>query len=144
MLKLIHNKELLSYLSTGLPEEILLYYDGECPICRNYKEYLELRKKYDIRILNARDHLDEMKELERIGCDINQGMILVVDGLVSQGENALGVLFYLSGTKGFCDKLLFRLIQTHEIRICVYPLIKGIRKIMLFLLGVSKMQLREK
>jgi len=144
MLKLINNIKLREYLSLNESAKIVLYYDGECPICQKYQQYLDIRKKYDITIQNAREDLPYMTKLAESGCDINQGMILVIDDMILQGEKALGALAILSGSQGFLDSLLSKAMKNKVIRLCFYPVIKGIRKVLLFFLGVKNIDVSRK
>ena len=36
-------------------KKINLYYDDECPFCKEYSKFVELRKIFDINIINARE-----------------------------------------------------------------------------------------
>ncbi len=44
-----------------------LLYDKDCPFCRNYMKYQEMKENFsDIKILNARDNMELVKELKML------------------------------------------------------------------------------
>ena len=65
--------------------KIKLYYDKECPFCNEYSKYVELRKVYDMEIINAREALDKVKDYKDKGFDINNGMIIEFEDKFSKG-----------------------------------------------------------
>ena len=57
-------------------KKIKLYYDHECPFCKEYSKYVELRKTFDIEIINAREELEKINAFKNKGFDINDGIWL--------------------------------------------------------------------
>lgn len=75
-----------------MAENNVLYYDGDCPFCRRYADYLRLRKKFGLTLKNAREEPEAIAALRAQGFEINDGMILVLEGKIYQGAKALAVL----------------------------------------------------
>jgi predicted DCC family thiol-disulfide oxidoreductase YuxK len=60
-----------------------LLYDGDCPACRAYVAMARLRQLYpNLRLMSARIEPDLVAELRRSGFEINEGMILSLDGRI--------------------------------------------------------------
>jgi len=72
-------------------KKIKLYYDDDCPFCKEYSKYIQLRQKYDVELLNARDCIDEIVLFKEKGMDINEGFIVefVDDAITLQGAAAV-------------------------------------------------------
>jgi predicted DCC family thiol-disulfide oxidoreductase YuxK len=42
---------------------IKLYYDGDCPFCKKYAIFVDMRKKFDIQLINAREAKEDILDL---------------------------------------------------------------------------------
>jgi predicted DCC family thiol-disulfide oxidoreductase YuxK len=100
----------------------ILYYDGECPICSRYRDYVALRQELDLR--DARAHVDEMLRLREQGFDINTGMILVMPDRTLQGADVIVEL----------DRRAGRRLPAWLAR-ASYPSLRGLRNLLLRILG---------
>ena len=109
--------------------KIELFYDKECPFCNSYANYIKIKEDHELILNNARDFKDDIELLRSKGFDINNGFIVKVDDTdIYQGVDAIVFLNKLAKKAiYFPDNLFFRNI--------IYPLIKTIRKILLYLLG---------
>lgn len=134
-------KDLSDYLKVHQPRNLTLYYDGDCPICNNYKDYINLRKQYNIILANAREHIPVISELALKGFDINHGMILLLDNKIFQGSDVLQILSGLTKQSGFRDKQIARFLKITWLVSCIYPLIKGVRWIILKIIRVKRIQI---
>ena len=69
--------------SLGRAREILLVYDEDCPLCNAYCRLVRIRATVgELRLVNARDGSDVMRQITREGLDIDQGMVLKVDDVL--------------------------------------------------------------
>ena len=58
-----------------------LVYDGDCPFCSRYVQYLRLRQAAGpVRLVNAREGGPLVDELQRAGLDLDEGMVLKLGG----------------------------------------------------------------
>jgi len=116
---------------------VKFYYDGECPFCKEYSKYIELRKKYDIEILNARDNLEKIIEFRAKGYDIDEGMILEVSPgkKLYHGADAAKVLDRMIEKKGVLDKFISMVVELKFFKSIVYPIVKFVRIVLLKLMG---------
>lgn len=115
--------------------KIKLYYDKECPFCNEYSKYVELRKVYDIEIINAREALDKVKDYKDKGFDINNGMIIEFEDNIFQGSDAIKIIDKYIIKKGIIDRFLSVFIHFPGFKSIIYPIVKIIRLIVLKLLG---------
>ena len=119
------------------PETFTLYYDGECPICRSYRDYVDARRAVDLQLRDARQHRSEIAALADEGHDINQGMILVTpDGVLHGADAIVAVRAYTRG-RGLGDPVLRLLLKAPWLVRTVYPLARGVRHLLLRMLGRS-------
>jgi predicted DCC family thiol-disulfide oxidoreductase YuxK len=73
-----------------------LLYDGECPVCRTYVAMARLRQLYPrLEVLDARTEPALVAEMRRQGYEINDGMVLCLDGVVHFGAAATRMIAHL-------------------------------------------------
>lgn len=66
-----------------------LLYDGECPACSAYVAMSRLRQLYPgLRVMSARSEPALVAELRGKGYEINEGMVLCLDGVIHYGPDA--------------------------------------------------------
>jgi len=70
--------------------ETLFIYDGECPFCNHFAEILELKSKLtSLKIQDGRKNLEQLTQLYKQGYDLNKGAILINNGKVMHGADAI-------------------------------------------------------
>ncbi len=73
-----------------------LLYDGDCPACSAYVAMARLRQLYpDLRIVSARTEPDLVAELRQKGYEINDGMVLSLDGKIYYAAEATRMIAIL-------------------------------------------------
>jgi predicted DCC family thiol-disulfide oxidoreductase YuxK len=73
-----------------------LLYDGDCPVCSAYVAMSRLRQLYpDLRIVSARTEPDLVAELRRHGYEVNDGMVLSLDGKLYYAAEATRMIAIL-------------------------------------------------
>ena len=101
-----------------------IVYDGDCPFCSSYVALLRLREQYDVRLVDARK---EPAVAARYGLDLNEGMVVDLDGKVYHGARAMSLLARLSGT--------LSPLRSERVASAVYPLFRFGRNVALKVLG---------
>lgn len=117
-----------------MKEIIILYYDDECPFCKNYVKLLKLKEKLEIILKDARTNADEIRLLcEKI--DINDGFIVVYNSKCYQGSNALQFLNIAVDKSTFIGKLHFLFKYKNIFSNILYKIFFLSRKIVLIVLN---------
>lgn len=112
------------------PGDYLLY-DGECPICAGFVKFAEFRRRHpDLNLLDARHHPELVAELRRDGYDINEGMMLVVEGRLYFGAAANAKLASYRSDLPASKRAAIAAIGATP-----YPLLRGVRNALLRLRG---------
>jgi hypothetical protein len=117
--------------------ESYLLYDGECPACRSYIALTRLRQRFpDIRVLDARREPERVADLRRRGLEINEGMVLSLDGVIHFGPEATRMIAILERpVAGWASWLTLAFIGSAPWSRRLYPLLNAARQLLLRLLG---------
>ena len=120
--------------------DILIYYDGECPYCRSYKKVIDIKKKYSFELRDARLYPKEINSLYAKGYKIEDGILMIFNKKIFQGSEALSKVDSLIYKKTFISKLYSLIIKLPFFGMIIYPLVKIIRIITLYLMGIKRMK----
>lgn len=119
--------------------DIVLVYDRQCPFCEAYSRLVRLRESVGrLRLLDAREPSPEREAITAAGLDIDQGMVLVVDGHYYYGDDAIHVLALLSSRSGLFNRINYWVFSSHRRARVLYPLLRVCRNFLLKLLGKKK------
>ena len=120
-----------------------LVYDGECPICKRYALHLDVRNAIgELVLVDARDGGALVEEIENLPYDLNDGMVLKMDGRHYFGSEAFHMLALLSGRGrvfGAANRLLF---GSRPAARMAYPLLVAGRRALLRLMGIPRIGAR--
>ena len=120
-------------------KEILLVYDKQCPACDYYCNLVRIRDSVgELRIVDAREQSDVVDEITAMGLDIDQGMILKMEGQIYYGPDAIHALSLISTRSGFFNRLNYYLFSSKASSNILYPVFKACRNLLLKILGVTK------
>tara|TARA_Y100001968_G_scaffold187116_1_gene171467 strand:- start:498 stop:899 length:402 start_codon:yes stop_codon:yes gene_type:complete len=112
-------------------------YDGECPFCNHFAELLELKSSIpSLEIIDGRKNLEQLTQLFNQGYDLNKGAILINNGKVKHGAEAIN--WICSELKDPNDSLLeiLRIIFSSKKRgKNLFPFLLWARRILLTLKG---------
>jgi predicted DCC family thiol-disulfide oxidoreductase YuxK len=119
--------------------EILLVYDEECPLCDAYCRVVRLRESVgELRLVNAREDSAVMQEITRQGLDIDQGMVLKVDGMLYYGSDAIHVLSLMSSASGAANRINYWIFRSRNRSRFLYPVLRSGRNFLLKVLRKTK------
>jgi predicted DCC family thiol-disulfide oxidoreductase YuxK len=90
---------------TELPEQAILVYDGECPLCSAFVRMLRLRESVALELVDARAGGAWVDEIVASGFNLDEGMVLRMGGEHYHGEACIHVLALLSTSSGLFNKL---------------------------------------
>ena len=123
------------------PETVLIY-DGDCPFCSNYVRLVKLREAIGpVQLINARDGGPEVKRATSRGFDLNEGMLLVMDGRYYHGADCINRLALLSTDSGAFNGITAGIFRSPALSKALYPVLRAGRNLTLFLLGRRKIAL---
>ncbi len=120
-------------------KKIKLYYDGDCPFCKEYSQYVKLKQQFDIELVNARDCRDAILRFKENGFDINDGFIIesLEDGLILQGADAVQKLDKTLEKTTLIDSFISVVVNSIFFKKVIYPVVKVVRVVVLKLIGLN-------
>lgn len=121
-------------------QQLLLIYDGDCPLCRHFVAAQRLQQHFGtLTLLNARDLPEQapllLAELQHQRLIINQSMVLRVDGRWLKGPEVLQLLASLNEASWRNSLWLYWFQSASRARFS-YPLLRSGRNLLLKLLKV--------
>jgi predicted DCC family thiol-disulfide oxidoreductase YuxK len=118
-----------------------LLYDGECPFCSRYVRHVRLRDAVGhIKLANAREHPTLVDEVQRLGFDVDTGMVLKLDGNYYHGADCIHALALLTTPSGWFNRLNSVVFRSATISKILYPVLRAGRNLTLRLLGRTRLQ----
>ena len=120
-----------------MSDKSLFIYDGECAFCNHFAQLIELKSSLpDFEILDGRKDLALLSQLYKQGYDLNNGAILIRNGDIMHGSNAIN--WICSEINEPSDSLLevLRIIFSSNKRTSfLFPLLLFGRRLLLTLKG---------
>jgi predicted DCC family thiol-disulfide oxidoreductase YuxK len=117
-------------------------YDGDCPFCSAYVRLLRLQRTIGrIVLIDARKH-SQLVPAEAHQFDLDEGMLLVLDGRYYHGADAINRLALLTGPSGAANKILYLIFKRPRVARLIYPFMRAGRNLTLRLLGRTKLTKR--
>jgi predicted DCC family thiol-disulfide oxidoreductase YuxK len=114
----------------------LIIYDGACPFCRAYVRLLRLRQAIGpVELLSAREADPRIAQYQQQGYELDQGMLVVMSGVVHAGADAMQVLALCSTPAGWfnrCNRLVF---SSACLSRWFYPVLRAGRRLALLVRG---------
>ena len=123
-------------------EEVALIYDGECPVCTAYSCSVDVdeAKASGIRRINARSDDDLVKQAKDAGVDLDDGMVVLHDGKMYHGADALNIMARFAPDRGLGNRLNKLLFRNPTISRLSYPVLRAGRNSLLRILGRKKIR----
>ena len=119
-----------------------IIYDGDCPFCSSYVRLLRLRETFgDVELINAREFPKLVEELAGHNMDLDEGMILVLNGEYFYGSECIHRLALLATPSNTFNKINQFIFQRRRLAAVLYPMLRAGRNLSLKILGVKKIQL---
>lgn len=121
-------------------QQLILIYDGDCPLCRNFVAAQRLQQQFgELTLLNARDLPEQapllLAELQHKGLIVNQSMLIRVDGRWLEGAEVLQLLASVNKPDWRNKLWLCWFKSTGRARFS-YPLLRAGRNLLLKLLKI--------
>ena len=122
-----------------MSDNIDIVYDKQCPACSAYCEMAQASgQPAPVNLIDARDESDLMAEITARGWDIDDGMVVRLQGSLYYGAEAIHELARRdTGRRLFnrINRLLFKHPRAARV---LYPCLRSVRNLLLKLLGVGR------
>jgi predicted DCC family thiol-disulfide oxidoreductase YuxK len=116
--------------------KVSILYDGECPVCRNYVRMMRLRESFgDVALADARERPDLVALYRAQGMEVNDGIVLDIDGTLHYGADAMSALAAISSSSRTFNRLNAALFSSPRVARALYPGLALGRRALLKLLG---------
>ena len=127
----------MGHTAGGVSGDYLLY-DGECPACSSYVAFSRLRQLHpSLQVLDARGNPDLVEDLRRRGYEINEGMVMQIDGRIFFGAEATRQIARHAQQGGALRGATLNAIGDAPWSRALYPVLNGCRRLLLRALGRS-------
>jgi len=115
-------------------------YDGQCPFCSHYVQLVRLRETLgQIKLIDARKGGPQVDEVRKAGLDLDEGMVLKLDGRLYHGAECIHRLALLSTRSSWFNRVNAALFRSQRASRLLYPALRGGRNAVLRMLGRSKL-----
>jgi len=114
------------------------------PVCRTWCKDAFPVSSTSITLVDARKLGDLMDEITAAGLDVDQGMVLKIDGKLFYGADAIREATALSSRRGLAGSLNHVLFSRKGVAALAYSVGKTFRSLLLRLLGIPLIRNLEK
>lgn len=129
----------LAAATPGTTEAPIVVYDGECPFCSTYVRLMRLREAFGaVRLVDARSSDPILDEIKAARLNLDDGMVLKLDGALYHGDRALHMLALMSTRSGIFNRLTRAVFSSPRLTRRLYPGLVAGRNATLALLGRRK------
>jgi predicted DCC family thiol-disulfide oxidoreductase YuxK len=116
-------------------DELVLVYDGECPVCNAYVRYVRLKQSAGkVTLVNAREGGPWVERVREQGLDLDEGMVLIYGGRLYHGADCINRLALLSTPSGLFNRLNSWIFRSARLSALLYPALRCGRNTLLLML----------
>jgi predicted DCC family thiol-disulfide oxidoreductase YuxK len=118
---------------------VYIVYDGRCPFCSRYVDYLSLQQKWErVKLIDARDNPGWKAYLDARGADLNGGMAVLYDGDLFFGADAIRFLA-VTPQQGLVATLNAKLFSRRWAGNALYFVLRHLRLLYLHIAGIPRL-----
>ena len=117
---------------------VSLIYDGDCPFCTRYVELVRLRENFEVQLKNAREEPELQISMRQLGLDLDEGMVLEIDGEHFHGADCVHRIALLTSPSSFFNRVNSWVFRQPRLSTIIYPVLVFLRNLVLKLLGRGK------
>ena len=118
---------------------IRIIYDGDCPVCSRYVQYMRLKENVgSVTLVNAREHPEVVEQLSQAGFNLDEGFVGEYGGKTYYGPECLHLLALLSTNSGLLNRINALIFKSPTATRTLYPALKLGRNTLLRILGRTK------
>lgn len=124
-----------------MSREVILIYDGRCPVCRFYSRMIRVRAVAgELTVINARDTQALPEVIQQMDMNLDDGMILIVGESVYAGADALHRLALMGGRSDILNRWHYWLFRSRRRSRWLYPVFRAIRNGLLWILRIPSIE----
>ena len=136
---------MLDYKNEDYEVGVVIVYDEECPFCSNYVQFIKIKENVgEVSLINAREDLTFADELINKGIELDEGMAVMYKTNWYHGHMAMYILATLSKDNTLLQKLHNMIFTYKRLASILYPILRFVRNISLFILGRKKIDVSNK
>jgi predicted DCC family thiol-disulfide oxidoreductase YuxK len=121
-----------------------IVYDGQCPFCSRYVQLVRLRETLgQVKLVDAREGGPQVEEVRKAGLDLDEGMVLKLDGRLYHGAECIHTLALLSTGSTWFNRINAAMFRSRAASRLLYPVLRTGRNAVLRMLGRSKLNLQD-
>lgn len=125
-------------------ETTYLVYDGECPFCTAYVNYVRVKESLGIfKLINARNGGEIVDDVVKRGYDLDEGMVLIMNGRYYHGHDCINHLALLSTSSGLFNRLNAFIFRSKAVSRILYPILRFGRNLILRILRRRKFTVKK-
>lgn len=126
--------------------KVTIVYDGGCPFCSDYVAYQDLKARAEaVELVDARSDAQALARYAIDAADLEDGMVVIVDGVAHRGAAAVHTLSTLSrAPRNWWVAAVAFVSRSAIVSSLLYPFLKLGRRIALTVLGVARFSERER
>jgi len=120
---------------------VWVLYDGDCPMCRSVAQALRIRRWYgSLHLVDARQSREHplYRDVTRRGLSLDEGMVILADGQVFHGKDALTFVARFGDPINPTTILSTMLFRAKVVAATLYPVLRGCRNLLLAIKGVGQ------
>lgn len=116
-----------------------LVYDGSCPVCNLYSRHVAIDPRSgQLERIDARKPGELLDVITSAGLDVDEGMVVRIDGRLFFGAEAVHELAKLAAGNGLLDRCVAWVFRSRRRAELLYPALKAGRNLLLKLLGRTR------
>lgn len=118
---------------------LIIIYDGQCPFCQNYVQFMALRNAVsNISLIDARSENPLIADVVARGYDLDEGMVAIFGERIYYGSDTLVLISSLSSRQTVLQRIFSKLMRNPVVAKKIYPYMKYGRNLSLKILGRRK------
>jgi len=118
---------------------VYLVYDGDCPFCSAYVDYVRVKESVGtFELVNAREGGAVVEDVIKHDFDLDEGMVLVMDGQYYHGHDCINHLALMSTSSGIFNRVNAFVFRSPTASRVLYPVLRFGRNLVIRLLGREK------
>ena len=125
--------------------KVTIVYDGGCPFCSDYVRYQDLKARAEtVELVDARTDRGALERYRIVAADLEDGMVVIVDGVQHRGADAVTALSNLSSPpRNWWVAAVARASRSAARSRLLYPFLKLGRRIALTFLRIPRFTSRD-